>query len=52
MTTIAITETDCAADGWSTWGDQIRGENFKKLHVVDGSIYAFTGLAPLMQKMI
>lgn len=52
MTTIAITATECAADGQRTYYDQIRGRDFKKLRVSHGAIYAFTGLVPMLDVMV
>ena len=52
MTTIAITSTHVAADGMRTWGDQIRGRSHRKIRVEGGTIYAFAGLAPMLDVMV
>lgn len=52
MTTIAIDGATVAADGLRVWGGEIRGRAHKKLKVCNGTIYAFTGLAPLFDVMV
>lgn len=53
MTTIAIDDQGfIAADGMRLWGGEIRGLDHPKIIVRVGNIYAFTGLAPMMDVMI
>lgn len=52
MTTIAITETEIAADGLRTVGSEVRGLNHRKIIVRNGTIYAFTGVAPIFDVMV
>lgn len=52
MTTIAIDQHSIAADGFRTWGGEIRGRNHKKLRVGTNAIYAFTGLVPMFDPII
>ena len=52
MTTIAIDRHEIAADGQRTWGGEYRGMDFEKIKIVDGVVYAYTGLTPLFGPMI
>ena len=47
MTTIATDGITIAGDGRRMFGDEIRGDDHKKIRVVDGKIYAFSGAAAL-----
>lgn len=52
MTTIATDGKTIAADGLRTWGDQVRGRDHQKIRVHPHAIYAFTGLAPMLDVMV
>jgi hypothetical protein len=52
MTTIAITETEIAADGLRLFTDLIAGTKHQKIVVTDDAVYAFTGSVPAMAPMI
>lgn len=52
MTTIAITQTEIAADGLRIFGDMISGRDLSKIVETDEAVYAFTGKVPAMAPMI
>lgn len=52
MTTIATDGVTIAADGLRMWGSERRGTDFQKIIMRHGRIYAFTGMAPMMDPMI
>lgn len=52
MTTIAITDTEIAADGLRLFTDLIAGTKHQKIVVTDDAVYAFTGTLPAMTPII
>ena len=52
MTTIATDGKTIAGDGLRTFCDEITGTNHKKIRIVDGKIYTFTGSAALFSPAI
>jgi len=52
MTTIAVTDTDIAADGMSFLGEVRHRSDCKKLLVLNGAIYALAGAGALREPLI